>query len=242
MPFGFGVGNHRAFIIDISLELLVGVNPIKVVRPASRRLNSHISGCAKAYIASLESNIKRHKLLEQLHDAHTGGYTQGETARKVIAIDEEGKHYMSHAEKKCMKIKCCRIPFSPEASIWIRRVQVYYSLLRYHQDRIKGKPEKSCKEMQYSQPLSLSVQDILTRLKECKRKCTFYQEHGQRFRWKHLNNRLKVAQEQEDEETFARISAIIQCEQQRAFWRKLNFVTKKKRTQSASTIQCDGPG
>jgi hypothetical protein len=53
MPFGFGVGNHHAFIIDISLELLVGVNPTKVVRPASRQLNSRILGCAKAYRSKL---------------------------------------------------------------------------------------------------------------------------------------------------------------------------------------------
>jgi hypothetical protein len=244
MPFGFGVGNHRAFIIDISLELLVGVNLIKVIRPASRQLNSRILGCAKAYIASLESNIKRHKLLKRLHDAHTGGYTQRETARRVIAINEEGKQYMSHAEKICRKIKCCRIPFSPEASIWICRVQVYYSLLCYHHGKIKnwGNLKRAARRCNIPNPLSLLVQDILTRLKECKFECIFYQEHGQRFHWKHLNDRLKVAQEQEDEEAFAKISAIIQREQQRAFWRKLNFVTGKKSTRSATTIQCDGLG
>ena len=190
MPFGFGVGNHRAFIIDISLELLVGVNPINVIRPASKQLSSRIPGCAKAYIASLESNIKRHKWLKRLHNAHTGGYTQGETARRVIAINKEGKHYMSHAEKICRKIKCCRMPFSLEASIWIRRVQVYYSLLRYHQGRIKNQEnlKRAARRCNIPNPLSLLVQDILTRLKECKRECTFYQEHRQRFHRKHLND------------------------------------------------------
>jgi hypothetical protein len=55
----------------------------------------------------------------------------------------------------------------------------------------------------------------------------FYQEHGQCFYRKHLNNRLRIAQEQEDEEAFIRISAIIQREQQHTFWRKLNYVTGK---------------
>ncbi len=36
---------------------------------------------------------------------------------------------MIHAEKTCRKIKCCRIPYSPKATIWIRRVQVYYSII-----------------------------------------------------------------------------------------------------------------
>ncbi len=60
MPFGYSVGNHRAFILDIPIELLVGINPVKIVLPASRRLNSHLPGCGKAYIDNLESNIIKH--------------------------------------------------------------------------------------------------------------------------------------------------------------------------------------
>jgi hypothetical protein len=58
--------------------------------------------------------------------------------------------------------------------------------------------------------------------------CAFYQEHGKRSRWKHLNNRLRIAQEQEDKEAFSKISTITQREQQRNFWQKLNFMTGKK--------------
>jgi hypothetical protein len=56
----------------------------------------------------------------------------------VMKIDEEGKAYMRHAEKICRKIKTCKIPFSPETSIWIRQAQAYYSLLRFHQGKIKN--------------------------------------------------------------------------------------------------------
>jgi hypothetical protein len=129
MPFGYGIGDHHAFVIDIPLESLVGENPVKIVRPASCRFNSGLSGCSKEYVRSLESNIIQHCLLECLHNAHMGHYIPEERARKVIANDEEGKTYMRHAEKIFRKIKSSRISFSPEASIWIRQVQVYYSLL-----------------------------------------------------------------------------------------------------------------
>jgi hypothetical protein len=36
MPFGYGIGDHRAFILDIPIESLVGENPVKIVRPAGR--------------------------------------------------------------------------------------------------------------------------------------------------------------------------------------------------------------
>jgi hypothetical protein len=72
MPFGFGVGDHRAFILDIPLELLVGVNPVKIVRPVSHCLNSQLPKCGKAYVENLEVNISCHCLLKRLYNAHTG--------------------------------------------------------------------------------------------------------------------------------------------------------------------------
>ena len=44
MPFGYGIGDRRAYILDIPLEPLVGENLIKIVRPAGRRLNSRLPG------------------------------------------------------------------------------------------------------------------------------------------------------------------------------------------------------
>jgi hypothetical protein len=47
MPFGYGVGDHRAFVLDIPLESMIGIDPVKIVRPVGRRLNSKLPGCAK---------------------------------------------------------------------------------------------------------------------------------------------------------------------------------------------------
>ncbi len=82
------MGDHRAFILDIPLESLVGENPVKIVRPVSCRLNSRLPKCGKAYIESVEMNIVKHRLLERLYDARTGGYSAEEMANKVIAIDD----------------------------------------------------------------------------------------------------------------------------------------------------------
>ncbi len=149
---------------------------------------------------------------------------------------------MRRAEKICRKIKCCRIPFLPEAAIWIRRVQVSYSLLRYHKGKIKnhGNLKRAARQCNIPNPLELSVQDIAQRLKACKKECAFYQEHGKRFRQKYLERRKRITEEQDNEEAFKKISTIIQREHQRDFWQRLNFVTGKKRTQSATTIQVEG--
>jgi hypothetical protein len=94
MPFGYGVGNHRVFVLDVPLVSLIGVDPIKIVRPLGRQLNSWLPGCSKSYIDSLEANIVKHRLLKQLFNAHTGTYSDVEWAKKTIIFDKEGKAYM----------------------------------------------------------------------------------------------------------------------------------------------------
>jgi hypothetical protein len=83
------------------------------------------------------------------------------------------------------------------------------------------------------------IQEIAHRLEACKKECVFYQEHGKRFRHKHLEQRAQIAQEEEDKKAFNKISTIIQQEHQ---WRKLNYVTGKKKTRSAITIQVKEQG
>ena len=222
MPFGFGIGNHRAFILDLPVEALVGESPVRIIRPAGQRLNSRVPGCSETYIKSLECNIKNHRLIERLHDAHTRLHSSSKWARKVIMIDEEGKAYMRHAEKVCRKLKCCRIAFSPEAALWIRRVQVYHSLLRFHQGKIKnrGNLKRAARRYNIPNPFQLSLQDIARQLQACKQECMFYQEHGKRFQRKHIESWKKIAEENEDKEAFSRICAIIQREHQQDIWRK----------------------
>ncbi len=79
--------------------------------------------------------------------------------------------------------------------------------------------------------------EVLLRVEECKRECKFYQEHGRQFRNKHLAKLMQFAQERNDEEAFKKIGDIITREKQRSFWRQLNFVTGKKRTRSATSVQ-----
>lgn len=56
MPVGFGVGDHRLFVIDLLTTLLVGHAPTKMVRPATRRLSTKIGQAARKYITNLEAN------------------------------------------------------------------------------------------------------------------------------------------------------------------------------------------
>ena len=119
MPVGFGVGDHQLFVIDFSTTTLAGSGTATVARPALRRLNTKIHGCADRYNKSLWQNVLRHRLLERMVSAATSGASKSDISQTLNKLDQEGEGYMKHAEKKCCRLKSGWISFSPKASLWI---------------------------------------------------------------------------------------------------------------------------
>jgi hypothetical protein len=125
MPAGYGIGDHRLFVIDIHTSLLIGTGSPRVQRAASRRLNTCLPHVAAKYSKTLEENIRRHRLIEKLGKAHTKGTSKEDTQQRINKVDEEGKQYMTHAECISQKLKSGRICFSPKSVIWIKRKQLF---------------------------------------------------------------------------------------------------------------------
>jgi hypothetical protein len=58
MPVGYGVGDHRLFVVDFVTASLVGTGcSQQIVQPALCCLNTRIAGCALQYIKALRRNI-----------------------------------------------------------------------------------------------------------------------------------------------------------------------------------------
>ncbi len=153
---------------------------------------------------------------------------------------------MKHVEKKCQKLKSGRIPFSPEASLWICQSQVFWLLLRWHAGKICNWGNLQCTawRCQINAPFQLSVDDIKLRLQICKEKCKYFQKHGKQHRQLHLNQCLEAAQDWEDEIAECQILAIIKREKDQAFWQWLNYALGKHiHGQSVWAVQVeDGTG
>jgi hypothetical protein len=58
MPCGFGVGDHRLFVVDIRTESLVGAKPPRVIRAGARILNTKLPHVK--YIDVLERELRSH--------------------------------------------------------------------------------------------------------------------------------------------------------------------------------------
>ena len=132
MPAGYWIVDHRLFVLEFLMSSLIGHDPPKILRAEARRLNTNIPSGELYYINRLEELIKKHKIVQRVVQAHENTTLKASLKIKLDNIYEEQKYYMIHVEKKCRRIKSGLIPFSPYSSKWIRRAQVYRSILRFH--------------------------------------------------------------------------------------------------------------
>ncbi len=176
MPIGFGVGDHWQFVLDFATMTLDGSGLTTMVCPTLRCLNTKISGCADWYNRSLHRNILRHWLLERMVEAASSGNSKEVLAKTLNKLDQEGEGYIKHTEKKCHRLKSGQIPFSPEALLWICQCQVYRSLLRWHDGKLRNYGNLRCtaRRCQINAPFQLSISDIKLRLTICKERCDYF--------------------------------------------------------------------
>ena len=199
------------FVVDFRLQSLVGASPPKVVRVTACWLNTTIPHVATNYMKKLEGLYISHKSNSRLVKAEASSSSKDLVRWKTTKIDQESNQYMRQAEKKCRKIKNRCIPFSPESSVWIRRRQVYESLLWRLQHKICNwsKLQRTAQRCGITWPFQLSKVAIQQRLQVCEEKCQYFERHWHRFRRKHLYCRLAIAQAKWNKKADEQILAII---------------------------------
>jgi hypothetical protein len=67
--------------------------------------------------------------------------------------------------------------------------------------------------------------------------CEYFRKNGHYYRRKHLYSCLEVAKEKEDEEAARQISAIIQREKDKRFWRRMTYTLGKPRGGACFRVQ-----
>jgi hypothetical protein len=239
MPAGYGVGDHRLFVIDMQASSLIGEKPMKVQRFTSRRLNNKVSsGATRKYVARLETSIARHRIIERMGELHENCHSKKKFRQRMNRLDQESMELMTNAEKKCQKIKSGRIPFSPEAALWIRRTQVFRWLLRYHEGKIsnRGNLKRTARQCGIENCLAIPIGEIHLRLRVCTNKCDYFRKNGKQYCRKHLHKCLQDAREAEDDQREKEILSIIQRERDKGFWRRLNFIIGKPRGGSVRRV------
>lgn len=241
MPAGFGIGDHRLFVVDIHTASLVGSNPIKVLRPCARRLNTKLPGVVAKYNDKLEELVLEHRIIERMGEAHERSQSDKEAKARLDLADSEFKDYKIRAEKGCRKIKSGCIPFSPESEVWIRRHRVYTTLISMKSGRHvnRGNLIRSARRAGILAPFDLSEVELSGRLQTCVDHCEYYREHGLSYRRRHLLRRSEIARASGNEDGAKEILAMIARERQRDFWKTMKGTMQQQSGRSVQSVQVE---
>ena len=87
MPVGYGVGDHRMFVIDFLTYSLIGCNPPQIDRAAARRLNTMIPGAEAKYVHRLETLMERNKTVDKVQRLLHKVQTKAELKMGLDALD-----------------------------------------------------------------------------------------------------------------------------------------------------------
>ncbi len=144
----------------------------------------------KKYTENLEENLRQHRLIEKLGKAHSGSTNREGVQSKIGEVDNSSMQFMKHAAKKCRRLKSGRIVFSPKSVIWIKREQIYTSLVEYHlgQNKNRGNLKRAVRRQGIKTPFQISMAELKMRLEVCKERNNYFREHGPCHRKKHLLN------------------------------------------------------
>ena len=89
MPAGYGISDHRLFVVDFAASDIVGSRPQLVVRAASCQLNTRLPRVTAEDARLLEAKIIRHKLIERVGLAHNRSSSTRLLTRRLNRLDRE---------------------------------------------------------------------------------------------------------------------------------------------------------
>ena len=132
LPFGEGVGDHRALFVDVSLVSVLGANLPPIQSARARKLKMKDPRIVKKYNKSLKHFFKRHKL-----DTRSAKLQQNATfpltpqaAHEYEKLDKIRIEGMKYAEKRCRRLKMGGIPWTPELTDIRVGIEVWMLVLR----------------------------------------------------------------------------------------------------------------
>ena len=91
-------------------------------------------------------------------------------------------------------------------------------------------------------PFQISTEELKICLKMCDERNNYFRKNGSRYRKKHLLQRVEVARREEPHEAAKMILTIIKQEQDRDFWRRLNYTCGKTKGGSPTSVQVSAGG
>ena len=116
LPFGTFQSDHRALWIDLTQSSVYGFRIPKTIHPNIRRLQYNVPHVRNKWIQLYTQFLRQNKVIQRQFKLEAGisdgsiDENQVKEFEKILQLRTEGFNY---AEKRCRKIYCGQVPFSP---------------------------------------------------------------------------------------------------------------------------------
>ena len=249
---GFGLGDHRVFVVDIDLAQLLGSEYSQLVRLPGRKLQAKRYRVRKAYNKSLRDNIRRHKLTEKYHQLYQSHQSMSpqEISQRINQLDREKSELMKCAESKC-KRKCAgKLPNSPKVSYWCKRLRLFDRIRKHKITPLKDPRNlhrsckvlaKDCSDMEILQPNDYTLEEVEARIIAIKDQLELLKPITPELRFSYISDKIDEATEDGNTKKAKELASMLEREALRGGYQEIKKTTNKGKGRKVFSIEQEGP-
>ena len=249
---GFGLGDHRVFVVDIDLAQLLGSEYSQLVRLPGRKLQAKRYRVRKAYNKSLRDNIRRHKLTEKYHQLYQSHQSMSpqEISQRINQLDREKSELMKCAESKC-KRKCAgKLPNSPKVSYWCKRLRLFDRIRKHKITPLKDPRNlhrsckvlaKDCSDMEILQPNDYTLEEVEARIIAIKDQLELLKPITPELRFSYISDKIDEAIEDGNTKKAKELASMLEREALRGGYQEIKKTTNKGKGRKVFSIEQEGP-
>ena len=246
LPFWAGIGDHRAVVIDIPLQSLIGEQLLRVVRPPARRLQCSQEAGKRKYGQRLQQLFTEHRIPEKTRTLYAAATypPPPNFADAAESLDTNRRQFMLHAEKTCRKRCMGEVDFSPGVIVWKKRRDVWREVVKYKQGiRInKSKLRRRARSCGIESPFSATLREAERAYDLCKREFEQLKPHAGAHRTSFIHDLIEAAEDEGDKAKARSLRAMVRRERTRKMWTSIRQAIKKRSGGSVTKVmtQVDG--
>ena len=133
------IGDHRTWIVEVTMRSILGCNLLKIQRTVGRRLTMSNHSAVTEYIRLVKKGCEEHKISNRLDEClrlvnEFGVPTPKWLKKKIRRVHDEFDEIRLHAERNCRKLYTPESPCSPVIQAWYDRIHAYLALIKILED------------------------------------------------------------------------------------------------------------
>lgn len=242
LPFGTFQSDHRALWIDLTQSSVYGFSIPTTIQPNIRRLQCNIPHVRNKWIQLYTQFLKQHKVIQRqfkLEASLSDGpldQNQVQEFEKILKLRTEGFNY---AEKRCRKIYCGQVPFSPT----VQKAKLEIELWKAASTIISGRQYSSTKFRRLEKKVGLFnlLQKTRQELQsgESKAFSVYWKskKSADRLRQSFILQKAESIAEDSNEDTDNVLKRLLKNEQSRKDNRQIKVVLKKLNNTAVTTVE-----